>query len=148
MCWLLYHTRNYSVGVSRKVTLVLLPLGDPVELPVSGRSYMNNFAAARGGADDRSGGAAAAAVLALIRKSADALLASHKNAEGHPRPSFLPSLPSGFVPPLSLRILHTMEFRCGKESGRASLAAQVPLSRQPQDRLASTNWAENDCLMF
>ena len=56
---------------------------------------MNNFAAARGGADDRSGGAAAAAVLALIRKSADALLASHKNAEGHPRPS-LPSLP--FLP--------------------------------------------------
>ena len=54
---------------------------------------MNNFAAARGGADRD--GAAAAAVLGLIRKSADALLASHKNAEGHPRPS-LPSLP--FLP--------------------------------------------------
>ena len=59
---------------------------------------MNNFAAARGGADDRSGGAAAAAVLALIRKSADALLASHKNAEGHPRPSLArPSLPGSPV---------------------------------------------------
>ena len=84
---------------------------------------MNNFAAAVA--------QTAAAVAALIRKSADALLASHKNAEeGIPRPDlpqslFLLLLPGS--PAVSLRILHTMEFRCGRHDsvGRAESLAQI-----------------------
>ena len=64
---------------------------------------MNNFAAAVA--------QTAAAVAALIRKSADALLASHKNAE-RVFPGLLLLLPGS--PAVSLRILHTMEFRCGR----------------------------------
>ena len=79
---------------------LLLPLGVPIEVLLSGRSYMNNFAAATEEAQTTAVAVQppspqSSPVGALIRKSADALLASHKNAEGHPRPClpFLPGSP-------------------------------------------------------